>query len=132
MDKIVTPYHTAEIIRHNKELAAISNDSLDDRKESERTFISEVVLSRPSFYEAVSFLLNGSYGSGAYFAFCTLSKRSNRRAWLFTTVATLEYRVPMRAACKVWKFLHPDIQADINEKLDAMIAEHDENPLCAW
>lgn len=132
MEKTLTPYHIAEIKRHNKEIDEISNDTLIERRESETQFIKVLLFSHDQFLHSIELILNGSYGSGCYYSFMRLSKRSNRRAWLFNTAACLEYRVPMRAACRVWNNLSPDIQNDINAELDKMIEAHDQNPLCTW
>jgi hypothetical protein len=132
MEKTLTPHHIYEIKLHNAEITEIEKDSLADRKDAEMQLIKVLLFSRDQFLHSIELILNGSYGSGSYYSFARLSNRSNRRAWLFNTASCLEYRVPMRAACRVWNNLSHAIQTEINTKLDKMISEHDQNPLCNW
>lgn len=123
-------YRQAEINRHCAEISHILEQSKADRTESMNELISILLTSRDHFYTSVEHLLAGNYGAGAYYSFCKLSKRMNRAAWLFNTVAALEYRVPDIYARKVYKNLNPEIQDAINSKLAEMIAAHDLNPAC--
>lgn len=123
-------YRQAEINRHRVELSRVLGQSKADRTESTNDFISILLTSRDHFYTSVDYLLAGNYGAGAYYSFCKLSPRMTRAAWLFNTVAALEYRVPDVYARKVYKNLNPEIQDAINSKLAEMIAAHDLDPAC--
>jgi hypothetical protein len=123
-------YRQAEINRHTQDIARTLTQSKADRTEAMNAFVVELLTNRDHFYQSVEFLLCGNYGAGAYYSFCKLSTKMNRLAWLFITVAALEYQVPNVYARKVWKNLNPDIQAKINRHLSIMIAKHDREPAC--
>jgi hypothetical protein len=104
-------------------IEAIDNASID--KIANYEFNEVLAVRRELFLESVQWLVDGSYGEGAYQAAqAVLSrKRMNRRAWLFVTVAAFEWGVKSAQARKIWNSLSWDAQRNINEDLDLIIAE---------
>lgn len=96
-------YIANEIRRFHLEMVEKEKLPLEDRKLS-RKLLTESLndpKTLPHFIQSVSWLINGSYGQGAYYAFRRLTRRMNRRAWLFNTVACLEYSCPFKFSCEV-------------------------------
>lgn len=98
---------------------------LSERNENKKEMIEVLQECLQSFYQAVSFLINGDFGYGAYQATkeSLQNKRMNRKAWLFNTTACLNYSVPFRQACNLWHGLDFELKEKINKKLDEMIEE---------
>lgn len=79
-----------------------------------------------AFTNNVDYLVTGSYGAGAQIVYRTLSKRQNRKAWLFITMASLNYQVSKYHACKLWNELSTTIQDEINKQIEAIISDNDD------
>lgn len=110
-------YQRAELARFHKEM---SGGSLDTSE-----FLDYCRNYTDTILERIDWLLAGHYGQGALLAYKALGPRHNRRAWLFCTIARLEWGVSNRAARKTWSLLSPDKQAEINTKIDRLIQEHE-------
>ena len=118
-------YVTNEIRLFHKDLNEIEKLPLHERRENRDSFKQTLEQNVELFIERVSWLLNGSYGQGSFLTFEQMTKRMNRRAWLFVTTAALEWRVPNKFARDVWNKLDTDLQAAINRMLDEVIEEHE-------
>jgi len=118
-------YELNEIARFNRELIEIEKQSLQDRKENRDHFVEILNNHLDLFFTRIEWLLNGSYGAGSLFAFNQLTKRMNRKAWLFNTIARIEWRTSLKYSCEIWNNLDTDLQLAINAKLDQLIKDHD-------
>lgn len=119
-------YEFSELQRFQREMAAIEKLPLTERKEGKEK-LKELTNHIDRFEHLSRLLIDGSYGAGAKFAFEMLTKRMNRRAWLFITIGMIECRTSNKYARDVWNELTPEKQAEINKMLDEVIAEHDED-----
>lgn len=90
--------------------------SLAERKENLAEFARDVKTDPELLAERVSWLLNGSYGHGAYVKAHEVirNKKLNREAWLVQTVSALEWGVPQRMIAGWWNSLSPSQQTKIN------------------
>jgi hypothetical protein len=109
----------------HKDIQEVEQLPLHERKSNRDRFKETLEQNVELFIERVEWLLNGSYGQGSYLAFERLTKRMNRRAWLFVTTACLEWHVPNQYARDVWNKLDTDLQAAINRMLDEAIEHHE-------
>lgn len=74
--------------------------------------------------DRVGWLLDGTYGRGAYDKareIVGLSGRANKRAMLFNLLAVLEWNLPQPAAAKVWQSLTPEQQQELSNLIDQEI-----------
>lgn len=118
-------YEMNELIRFNKECQAIERAPLQSRQQG-RTDLKDCLNNNLKHWITyIEFLINGDYGAGSKFAFERLSKRMNRRAWLFNNVAVIEFGTSLKMACEVWNGLDTDLQAAINVELDKILTETD-------
>lgn len=118
-------YQLREITIFHRDLDRIRQLPLSERKENTQD-LREILESdeyRERFNDACFWLLDGSFGQGAYLKSREVirNSRMNKRAWIFQTVAALNYRVPQREACKLWNSLPKELQDKINEEIDAQI-----------
>lgn len=77
-------------------------------RRTEETKFHEAMAHDPSLVaERIGWLLDGSYGKGAYDAAHEVlaSTRMNREAWLTHTIAAAEWQIPQAAAIRAWKKL---------------------------
>lgn len=78
----------------------------------------EAKASLDKFFESADWILQGSYGFGAYkYAMNMIGTRQNKRAWLFMTTAALEWGVDDYYARKLWARLPEATRVMINESL---------------
>lgn len=103
------------------QLTAVEKAPLSDRQEARAEFRKRLENNLSHFEGAVCNLIAGNYGYGPYAYFKRLSKRFNRRAWLFVTVAAIEYGVSNKFAREVWKTLSPELQAAVDTVIDEAI-----------
>ncbi len=111
-------YHTRELIKFRNELDRVEKLPLIERRDNRDELLSDLVADPRIIAERAQWLIRGTYGYGPYAAFTRLSPRSNRRAWLFSVVAAIEWNVPNKYARDVWHQLDKITQAKINESLD--------------
>ena len=100
-------YERREVEDFRRQVAAVDKLPLSERKENAREF-QETLQNDPALVaERVGWLLNGSYGRGAYTQAMqvTTSPRMNQSAWLVQTVAALEWQVPPRMTAQAWHTL---------------------------
>lgn len=122
-------YQMAELVRFNRENQEKERAPLAIRKQGKEDFLNCLNNNLHHFLDCCSFLVRGDYGAGAQFAFKALTKRSNRRAWIFNNVGVTEFGTSMKYACDTWHELDTDLQAAINVKLDELIAESDKGEI---
>jgi hypothetical protein len=81
--------------------------SLADRHEGEADFHHAMAHDPGLVAERVGWILNGSYGKGAYDAAHEVlaNKRMNREAWLTHTIGVIEWQIPQQVAVRAWKRL---------------------------
>ena len=98
------------------ELSRAEKLPLADRKVNLQQFASEVNADPNILGQFVGWLLDGSYGHGAYVKAQEVirNKRLNREAWLVQTVAALEWGVPQRMVAQWWNSLPRTYQDKIN------------------
>lgn len=118
-------YLEQEILKFKRETRALKDQPLEDRKENGENFTDYLNNHLGRVIESIEWVIQGNYGQGAYLEALRVlkNKRCNRRAWLFNTVAALEWRVDTLRACKVWNALTPETQEKINNELDKVIEE---------
>lgn len=115
-----TEYRQAELARFHRETAGGSSDTSE--------FLDYCRNYTGTVLERIDWLLAGHFGAGALFAYQLLGPRHNRRAWLFCTIARLEWDVNDRAAKKTWNLLAPAKQDEINAEIDRLIQEYAKDP----
>ena len=118
-------YKESEIKRFNNDIKAIEKASRQDRQEARTELMNILGNNIEHFLRSCEFLVSGDYGAGSYYSYKRLSKRHNRKAWIFVTVSQLEYHCPAAFAQKCWNILTPEIQTIINTKLDSLINEEE-------
>jgi hypothetical protein len=119
-------YEQAEASRLYKELQAVEQDSLINRKDAKREFSRLLQHDLSHIFKCLEYLCNGDYGFGSIHRIKKMTKRMNRRAGVFILLAAIEYKVPCKMACEVWKNLDTDLQAAINAKIDEQLNIIDE------
>lgn len=121
-------YEQEELRRFHGEMMERERRPLLDRRDAKENLRNTLATIEgvQDFLQTVSWIINGSYGAGAYLAFRRLTKRMNRRAWLFNTAACLEYDCPIKFSCATWHNLSTDLQTHINLELDNLLQAHDE------
>lgn len=118
-------YVQSELSRFRKERHQIENAPLPELKEGAADLKKFLEEDFQHLLTQAQWIIDGSYGAGCQFAWQKLSKRMNRRAWLFNTYAIHAHRTNQRLASKVWHLLDTDLQAAINAGLDKIINEFD-------
>ena len=121
-------YEMTERMRFNRELEVINKKPLLERKEARDKLTDELSTLEGArhFLTCCDFLLNGDYGAGAKFTWDSLTKRMNRRAWIFITVSQIEYGTSNEHAREVWGKLSATTQQLINNELDELIKLYEE------
>jgi hypothetical protein len=119
-------YDLSEIKRFRAELEEKEKGTAREHKEAREAFKAALNDDLEHFEDMAQCLVDGSFGYGAQAAFNMMSARSNRRGWIFNTLATLEWNATNRDARKVWHELDTDLQAAINTILDEVIKQHEE------
>lgn len=121
--KYLNRYNLDEMHRFRTECLEIERSPFADRKEGRNKLLDHLINERNHFKDSAQLLVEGCYGQGAYLEARNMFKntRMNRRAWLFNSVAYLEYRTGNKMACEVWNSLPPPIQCNINAMLDEII-----------
>lgn len=121
-------YIANELSRFHAECLRYDKAPIHERREAKRKLLEHLNTTQgiEHFTRSAEWLINGTYGAGPYFAFCSLSKRSNRPAWLFNYTAQLEYMTSNEHARKAWHELDKNTQESINSQLQAIIDAFDE------
>ena len=116
-------YDLNERIRFNKQLTEVERAPLAERKEAAAAWLESLTTSPEWVAEKIGWLLDGSYGYGAYQAARDVitHKRMNRRAWLGQTIAALEWQCPNNYARAAWNKLSSEQQAALNAMIDREI-----------
>ena len=121
-------YETYEARRHAAALREVETAPLAERKEAAEEY-GEALREYPqSLTQAVSYLLNGSFGYGAYRAALNIlsHKRMNRAAALSLMAAALNWRCPPNYATREWNKLTQEQRDKINDSIKAEIATAEE------
>jgi len=125
--KAIIDYYQYEVLKFRRQMNNMIKLPLFDRKEGAKILLNHINNENHHFQQSVEWLVDGSYGYGGYIeAIITLNnKRLNRRAWLFNTVAAVEYCVDGQMACRLWKGLDDATKDRINVILDAVIENYE-------
>ena len=112
----MTEYETQERDIFMADLARAETGTREEKREAYNSLLNDIREDPKFVIDRLGWMLNGSYGSGAYKAVWDVinNPRMNREAWLFRWFAALEYLCPDRLARKVWNELTPDQQKEIN------------------
>lgn len=123
----MTTYEQSERLLFQRNIADIENQSLEDRRQAKKGFqhLLETDKGYKHLTNAAKDIIRGDYCDGAKFYFQALSKRTNRRAWLFNTIAALCDNCSQAFATKVWHEQSKENQNAINAALNAVLAEAD-------
>jgi len=116
------------------DLRRIEKAPLADRKEGTVNFADAMAHNPVLVAERVGWLLDGSYGKGAYDAAHEVIRtpRMNRVSWLGSAIGALEWRSPQRATAAAWHklsaaqkaALHKAIEREIQDALKAPPARY--------
>ena len=107
MSRETQAYEQREVADFQRQLREVEKLPLRERKENALN-ITEALHNEPELVaERVGWLLNGSYGRGAYTQAQRVARspRMNQSAWLVQTVAALEWSVPPRMTAQAWHTL---------------------------
>lgn len=115
-------YENQEAIRLVQELNRIRSASLSDRREA-RTELQEALKDPNLVAERVAWLLNGSYGFGAWKKAEEIAKntRCNQAAQLGMLIASLEWQCPENFAAQAFNKLTETQQKAVNQAILAEI-----------
>jgi len=108
-------YRHHEAALFNADLRRIETAPLADRQAARTEFAAALRDSPELVATRIDWLLNGSYGAGAYHAAQEVAAnvRTNRAAWLCQTIAALEWQCPAEFARQAWKTLTPPQKATL-------------------
>ena len=100
-------YERREVESFQRQLREVEKLPLSERKENAQRFAEDLHRDPELIAERVGWLLNGSYGRGAYTKAMQMARspRMNQGAWLVQTTAALEWRVPPRMTAQAWHTL---------------------------
>lgn len=125
MEMPYTNYELYELKIFSQEIEKREKEPLQVRKENKQSYLEALNNDLDRIFKLFRCVIEGSYGAGPYLAFRRLSKRTNRRAYIFNYFGCLEYGCTIRDCCKVWHQLDTDLQAAINAELDIIIKDYD-------
>lgn len=110
----------------HQDLRKIEKLPLSERKENSEALRDTLLNHRTHFLHPVDWLLAGHFGHGPYIKAWEAidNKRMNRRAYLFQTVACLNFNVPQREANKLWNSLTPEVKEQINAGIQNVMDWH--------
>ena len=116
-------YEISERNAFNAQINAINADPID--QESAREFDSILRNDCTLVTTRIDWLIQGCYGKGSYDVTreVIMNKRMNRHAWLFQTIAALEFNVKASKARAIWNALDKDTQSTINYDLSLTISD---------
>ena len=117
-------YERRERQMFHTQLREVETAPLADRREARKDF--QQALETPDLVaERINWLLAGDYGKGAYDAAREVLRRprTNRAAWLTTTIAALEWRCPAKFAVEAWKKLAPAKKALLQKLVEREIRD---------
>lgn len=127
-----TPYPTEqeytmrEARELHKQLQEIEKAPLAVRKEAAAEWLDALKTHPHIVAERIGWILNGSYGKGAYdsaWRTMGMGPRANKGAALSLLVAALEWRTPQRMAIAQWKKLTAAEQAHLRKLIDQELKE---------
>lgn len=119
-------YETREITLFHNELQKVDRLPLADRKANAAEFLDALRRSPDVVGERIAWVLNGSYGQGAYLQARDIVQnrpRMNREAWLVQVVGALEWSVPARAVAAAWKKLTPAEKKRLDDHIQRAIRD---------
>jgi len=120
-------YHYNEIKRTHSRIADLSAEPLHIRQERRAEFARDMADSPELVAERVEWLIDGSYGYGAYQLADQIrgNKRMNRVAALSQLVGSVEWGCSSLEARKAFLSLSRGQQAKINTTIEKVIADKD-------
>ena len=74
---------------------------------------------------SLEFLASGAFGQAPLIEFARLTRRMNRRAWMFNTAIAEEFRLNETDARRVWRMLSDADKDAANVLCDAALAQMD-------
>jgi len=104
-----------------KQLQEVEDLPLSERRENRIEYVNDLTNNPEIIIDRIGWIINGTYGFGPYNAFKKLSKRMNRRAWLFIVLAAIEWGVSNEFSRGVWNDLPKELQNKINAGIDEEI-----------
>lgn len=119
-------YHMRELDEVCKRLADVDRQSRAEREEARANFAQACAENPKLVHDRVGWLLDGSYGYGAYYLawqIATGSKRNNKPAQMCQLIAALEWYCTGADCRKVYKALAPETQAKLTAAIDTAISE---------
>ena len=118
-------YEEREAADLRRKLTEIERAPLAERREAAAAYTEALSQYPEVVAERVEWLINGSYGYGAHAAARRIlaDTHSNRAAQLGQLTAALEWLCPNARARTAYNGLTAEQQTDINNKIEAVIAE---------
>ncbi len=116
----------SELRRASEEIDAAGDSTLSDKRLSELNMLEDVDSGCRRILDAADHLSAGNYGVGHLFALKNLTKRMNRRAWLWSRIGALEFGLDVSRANKLWHNVPEPMKTKINEEFDECLRELDE------
>ena len=119
----MTNYEATERASFNKTIATINSAPLD--KEAATEFDNILRNDSDLLIQRIDWLIQGCYGKGSYDVAreVIMNKRMNRHAWLFQTIAALEFGVKATKARAIWNALNKDTQMTINYDISLTLSD---------
>lgn len=122
-------YERIEAARLRKDLQDIERAPLADRREAKEALVYSLKYEREVIIDRLDWLLNGTYGKGAYDAAHAIrqNKRMNRAAAIFQLLAALEWRCSAPMTRAAWLALPAKDGAALNLALVKALDEWKED-----
>ena len=119
----MTTYEATERNAFLKQIREIETSPLN--KEAATEFDNILRTNVDLLIQRIDWLIQGCYGKGSYDATNEVlrNKRMNRHAWLFQTIAAIEFGVKASKARSLWNALDTDTQRHINHLLSLSISD---------
>ncbi len=122
----MTNYEATERNAFNAQIKAVELSPLDvNMKDAAAEFDTICRTDHDLLIQRIQWLIDGCYGKGSYDVAREViqNKRMNRHAWLFQTIAALEFGVKSSKARSIWNALGRDTQDTINYLLSLTISD---------
>lgn len=128
----MTAYEKREWELFKDQMLQVEMLPLAERKANAVRWFQAISEDHMGVAQKVGWLLNGSYGKGAFDSACRVlaSPRMNQVAWCAITIASVEYGCPAKFAIQAWKKLPVEKRYLVNEAIRQEIADAKREGYC--
>lgn len=128
----MTAYEEREWELFKDQMLQVEMLPLAERKANAVRWFQAISEDHMGVAQKVGWLLNGSYGKGAFDSACRVlaSPRMNHVAWCAITIASVEYGCPAKFAIQAWKKLPVEKRYLVNEAIRQEIADAKREGYC--